>query len=362
MDINLKRFVNIDIEYQTPSTINSTRDLVALLTTEGTKGTSKIISSLAEFDKDSDLKTLVKTRKYAAIFFDNGGSKLNIVCGITSTDLETTISNLPNEQILVAYCGEYSELKKVAQSRTSKEGTTSDITKIYGINQKILLGRTTSAEDLSEGYHNFAVKVSKVDGAEMTMAAYLSKINVYGINTINDYAFTVENIMAETNDDAILGTVLDNNMNVDMKLANAIRNLGGNLVDGKDLVNQYTLIILHQTVTDRLISLLTTKLKGNTGLSSIYTTIAGELSRYVTNGYLTTDKTWNDETKTIMVNNKTYTLIEKGTRLLLGHQIVVLPFSALTQEEQAQKKCPPIYIFLADSYGIRSITINGEVI
>ena len=71
----------------------------------------------------------------------------------------------------------------------------------------------------------------------------------------------------------------------------------GDTISFLDVTN--SLIVLHQTVTDRLLTLLAQKIKGNAGVSAIYTTIAGELNRYVTNGYLSTDKVWTDTTKTL---------------------------------------------------------------
>lgn len=362
MDINVKRFVNIDIHHKVSSSVSSIRDTAVLLTSEGVTGTSKIFSSYNDMLQDATYKTYTETLKYAKVFFDNNGIKLDVHCGIADkATIISTISALPESEIVVAFTGSSSIMKDVATEMTSSIGTTDDITKIYGINQKILLARLTAAENDSR-ITNFAVKVSNTEGAEMTIAAYLTKLDIYGNDTIKDYAFTTENITAEVNDDTVLGNVLDNNMNVDMLLADSVRNLGGNLTDGTDIVNQYTLIVLHQTVTDRLLNLLTQKIKGQSGVSAIYTTIAGELGRYLTNGYLTTDKTWTDSTKTISYNGKTYTLIEENTPLRLGYKITVLPLSSLTEEDKKAHKCPPIYIFLAESYGIRSITINGEVI
>lgn len=369
MDINIKRFVDIDIQYHVPSSISSIRDTAVLMTSEGTSGQHKVFNSLAALEADSTYGALTETVKYAAVFFNNGGIKLDIRCGISNAaGIVNEIKNLPNSEIVVAYVGNFSVLKEAATTMTSSAGTTGNITTVYGINQKIILARAESSEIVDcSGIDNFAVKVSSIKGAEMTIAAYLTKISIYGTDSIHDYAFTVESFTEEQltkiiNDDTLLGNVLDNNMNVDMELAGAIRNLGGNLTNGNDLVNQYVLIVLHQTVTDRLLNLLTQKLKGNAGVSAIYTTIAGELGKYVTNGYLTTDKVWTDATKTIDYNNRTYTLIEEGTPLTLGYHITVLPLSSLTDEDKAKRKCPPVYIFLADSYGIRSITVNGEVI
>lgn len=362
MDINIKRFVNIDIHQKIVSSVSSIRDTAVLLTSDGNSNSNKVFSSYAAMLADNTYKGYAKTLKYAKVFFDNGGVKLDVHCGIASKDaIVTEIKNLPTSEIIVGYAGDASMMKEAATEITALSGTVDDITKVYGINQKILLSRVTAATDNSS-INNFAVKVSATEGAEMTIAAYLTKLSIYGTDTIHDYAFTSENITAEPNNDEVLGAVLDNNMNVDMTLVNAVRNLGGNLTNGLDIVNQYVLIVLQQTVTDRLLNLLTQKIKGQSGISAIYTAIAGELGRYVTNGYLVTDKVWTDETKTTSYNGKTYTLIEKNTPLTLGYRVVVLPYSSLSEDDKQNHKCPPIYIFLAESYGIRSITINGEVI
>lgn len=362
MDINIKRFVNIDIHQKILSSVSSIRDTAVLLTSDGTANSNRVFSSYAAMLADNTYKEYEETLKYAKVFFDNGGIKLDVHCGIASKDtIVSEIKNLPTSEIVVAYAGDASMMKEAATEITAQSGDVNDITKVYGINQKILLSRVATTEDNS-AINNFAVKVSAVEGAEMTIAAYLTKLSIYGTDTIHDYAFTAENITAEANDDAVLGSVLEKNMNVDMTLVNAVRNLGGNLTNGLDIVNQYVLIVLQQTVTDRLLSLLTQKIKGQSGISAIYTAIAGELGRYVTDGYLVTDKVWTDETKTVSYNGKTYVLIEKNTPLTLGYRVVVLPYGSLSEDDKKNHKCPPIYIFLAESYGIRSITINGEVI
>lgn len=355
MDINVKRFVDIDIQYKTIATANATRDTSVLLTIEGTAGTNTLCESLEDYK--SKIKNLTNTDKFAEIYFNNGGNKLYVMQGITKTTLSDTIATLQNDYIVVAYTGDYVDIKNVAKTREADAS-------IYGVNEKILLGRIQSSTVSSEtdAIDNFAVKVSSQAGAEMTIAAYLSNINVYGTDTVHDYSFTKEVITQETNDDTLLGKVIDNNMNVDMYLANATRNLGGNLKDGKDLVNKYMLIVLHQTLTERLLNLLTQKIKGNKGLASIQSVMSDELSKYIQNGYLTTDKIWTEDTIYKNYNNKQYTILEKGTALLKGYQIVILPLSSLTEVDKAKRSTPPIYVVIADSYGIRFITVNGDVI
>ena len=196
----------------------------------------------------------------------------------------------------------------------------------------------------------------------MTIAAYLSQIDVYGIDTIYDYAFTQESITAEDLTDTEYGTLNSNNVNVDIALANATRNCGGNCTDGADIVNNFVRIILHQTLTDRLLNLLTTKLKNSTGVSKIYTVMTDELEKYKMSGYLTIDKIWTKDTLKIEYNGTAYTIIEQGTPLINGYFIKVLPLSSLTESDKLAHKAPLIYVIIADQYGIRKITINGDVI
>lgn len=352
-NIDIRRFIDINILHHSISSVSSIRDTVVLLTTEGTQGTDKIYNSLTDYTAQETTTNYPNTTKYIEMYFANSGNKVRVLYGITSAILQQTIKNLPNEQIVVAYTGQYADIKLAAQTRETD-------TTIYGINQKILLGCTVT--DDTDEIKNFAVKYSNITGAEMTIAAYLSQIDIYGINTVQDYAFTKEVITPEDNDDSILEKVLNNNMNIDMNIASAIRNLGGNLKDGLDIVNEYILIVLQQTLTDRLFNLLAQKIKGTSGLSAIYATMAQEFTRYITNGYLSTDKVWTYDDLTVTYNNKTYTIIEANTPLLLGYSITILPLSSLTEEDKKLHKTPPIYVIVADSYGIRKITVNGEVI
>ena len=370
-NINIKRFVDINIVKHATSSVNSLRDTVVLLSTESstTSDSDVVYSSLADFTSTQTIASVPLTNKYLTIFFNNNGNKVRVIYGITKDKIASTILTLPYEQIVVAYTGDYSDIKSVATTRANNSNTTDvnfahNNTYYYGVDQKILLGRTTSeliATD-TDKIANFAVKVSSEVGAEMTIAAYLSNIIIYGSNTVSDYAFTTEVITAESNEDTVLGNVLQNNANVDMTLANAIRNLGGNLKDGNDITNTFMLIVLHQTLTERILNLLASKIKDEQGLAAIQTVMADELSKYVTNGYLTTDEVWTDNDLTVTYNGQTYTVISKNTALINGYYISILPYTSLSTSDKAERKTPPIYVIVADSYGIRKITVNGEVI
>lgn len=355
MSINVKNFVDINIAHHDVSSVNATRDTAVLFTTEGTVGTDEIFSSIVAFS-ESYSDTFTATLKYVQMFFNNGGNKLRVIQAIkTELELGTAIAELPNEHLVVAYCGDQSFVKAVAQTREAD-------TRNYGVNRKILLmGVTTNTDESSIA--DLAMKYTKdlTLGAEMTIAAYLTNINVYGTNTIHDYAFTKENIVAMTDDEGTYQYCMQRNINVDVYLANSVRNVGGNLKNGLDLVNEFTLIVLQQTCTDRLLNLLVEKIKGEHGLASIYSVLSEELDKYVTNGYLSTEKIWTNGDLNISYNGVSYNIIQNNTQLNLGYHITILPLASLSTADKADKKTPPIYLIVADSYSIRKITINGEV-
>lgn len=361
-EINLKRFVDIDIKAKVSRAGTGTRDTVVLFTPDGESGTITEINSLAEALETYTAEDAPTTRAYLSVYYNNGGIKCRVVEGIGYSALTAeTIKNLDNDYIIVACAVPdtaveqgYAALKTIATTRNADSS-------IYGINEKIIIARTEVNSDASE-VANFAVKYSNELGAEMTIAAYLCQINVYKQDTVHDYAFTAEAIDAEAVDDTAFGLATANDMNIDIRLAGAVRNMGGNCKDGADLTNNYVRIILHQTLTDRLISLLAQKIKNTHGISQIYSAIAQELEEYRNNGYLTTDKIWTADNLDIVYNQQTYRIIDKGTALVAGYYIKVLPLSSLTDADKAARKAPPIYVIIADQYGIRQITISGEVI
>lgn len=366
--INVKRFVDIDIKTNVISGIVGTRDTVVLFTPEGTEGTQNLISSMAEAVETYGLTTT--TLAYLTVFFNNGGVKCLVIEGTAYSAITSSmLKDLNDEYILVVSAiptanitAGYSAMKTLATTRNSD-------TSIYGVNEKIIITRSNVFNDTAS-IKNFVVKYSQTLGAEMTIAAYLTRINVYKQDTVYDYAFTAETLGFDENEQPIyedindndFGTLISNNYNVDINLADTVVNMGGNCKNGADITNTYVNIILHQTLTTRLTRLLQQKIKNSSGLAQIYTVTAQELEEYKNAGYLTTDKIWTKDDLTIVYNNQTYTIITKGTPLVTGYYIKVLPLSSLTEADKLARKTPPIYIVIADQYGIRQITINGEVI
>ena len=193
-NISLKQFVDVYIQPKISREVDSTRKTVVILTNEvDSEAESNIYTGLKSPSLDNSLFPI--TNAYLKVYFDNGGIDATVMAGIayTSSAIGTAIDALDDNLIVIAYAYEngrqgndanYDVMLDVAQSRNA------DID-VQGINEKIILSRSESYSD-NTLCENFAVKYSTIVGAEMTMAAYLSQCNMYGINTIKDYAFTAE--------------------------------------------------------------------------------------------------------------------------------------------------------------------------
>lgn len=367
-NIDLREFVNINLVRHENSSISNIRDTVVLYTNaqhtpvldDNDQDTyTGLFDSLVGVDAYFAKETV--PYKYLKMFFDNQGIKVlvkdNVALASFNADL---IKTLDNKYICIAYANA-DELTSQADVYNVLVDIAEELAEsTYGITQKILLARTESDDEVN--VKNFGVKYSTEVGAEMTIAAYLSGINVYKDDTVYDYAFTEEKIPESNINNETFKDLMNHNFNVDIDLANAVRNTGGNCKNGEDLVNSYVLIILHQTLTDALVNLLTQKIKGSQGVSQIYSAMTQELEKYLNCGYLATDKIWTDEDLIVTKNGVNYTIIEKGTPLLKGYSIKVLPFDSLTTAQKANHEAPEVYVIIADQYGIRKITVTGEVL
>ena len=352
-NISFKNFVDVNIQPKISREVQSTRKEVIILTDE-VDTSSETFTGLTSASLDNS--NFPTTNKYLTMYFKNGGISATVITGITfvKANILTALESIADKYIVIAFANSseaenYSVLKSVAQDDT--------FIARKGINEKILVSRSDVFTD-TDDVRNIAVKYSTIIGAEMTMAAYLSQIDVYKINSIKDYMFTAEAITAEdiSNDD--FTDIITRNYNVDINLQGIVRDCGGNCKDGDSLTNNYTRIVLNQTLTERLVNLLTSKLSSTDGVSKIYATIVNELEYYKSNGYLSTDKIW--EYDDLVIDG--ITVITKGTALLSGYYVKVFPMSSLTPTQKKAHQAPPIYVIVADQYSIRLIKVDGEVI
>lgn len=359
MALNLDKFIKIIIKSGENSSRFASRDTAVLLcdtlnVISPASADYTLLESREDLDKNvsNPSETL---KKYVRIFFDNKGVKLKLV-KINGT-IKETIKSLDRDLITIAYCSD-------ASSRLTKADFPDNITNTS--DQKILVTWDTLNDGysyLNENTSQFFIVKYGNPGVEMTVLAYLTNINGYYYESVQDYDFTVEELREEyytQPSDTIVEGAIVKNYNVDAELAGELRNIGGNDTRGYSLVNDFMMILLSQTLSDKLLNVITSKIKYNqNGLNIIQSTIIQELDRYVNCGYLTKDKVWTDDT---LIVPEGYTLITKNTPLKQGYKFIILPFSTLTDAEKNNHELPKIYLLLAESYSIRSIEINGKTL
>ena len=409
--INLSNFVDVNINYKITSSITSTRDTAVLIKThtaptasaqpstknvlttfgKGENAVEALVTTYTEIpvnDAKTEGQVTYKDVNYVAegdplyyyysMFFQNGGQKLMVISVegantsvLTKADLTTIVKALDYKYVVITSTINYSDMNDLA---SAINGDTS----VNGCYQKKFITHITEAEYADEHFdittikkvENYAIKYG-LAGIEMTMAAYLTQIDIDDYASVKDYAFTIEKVSYSYKDGDVTTVVgeaysdndlvtelMEANINVDGELVNAVRVLGGNDFGGGEFVNYYMLILLHQTLTERLVGVLTQKLKYNPqGLSIIGSAIGTELDRYVNCGYISTNDAWTDDSLYYQGN----LIISKNTLLPLGYKYVVMPFSTLSETDRQEHKLPKIFVLISDGYSVRKIEIVGEV-
>ena len=421
MAVNLKNFVNVNLDYFVTTTASGTRDTAVLLEVNDVPASGQephlskadhVYTSLEEFAADltvsSGPKEAYELYKYVRCFFANNGKKLHIIRMPELPSGETTdswikkqLKGIPKEEIVVASTANESVMRSIAASILEDA-------EFSGISEKILVShidqlqweetievpnesdptadpttQTITVDFEFPHLDNYILKFNNNNGlgatpslgSEMSILAFLTKVNVQGNKPISDYCYTKEvaefsyvnndavvkySYLDEDNDDVV--KIMDNNANVDTILVNQSLVVGGNTTGGKDLVNHFVKIVLTQTMTDRLVKLLATKIRYNqTGINLISNTIVSELNKYKNFGYLTTSKIWEEDDLYVEVNGQEYLLISNQEPLITGYKFIILPLTSLSEEDKQKHLLPKIFLLVADSYAIRTIQISGWV-
>lgn len=354
MSVKLSNFVQIAIKkYLTPS-FTTTREVAVLLNPAtpiadvgyyrlgGTGDGSTVAAAASPYTTG----TTTFKNKFFEVFFNNGGRVLHVVSALT---------DLPREEIVIA----------IPSTDTISYASN---TELLGPDEKIYVKiktTTPTAVGTDEGLvYKYEASTTGLYAGTSVMAtlAYFSKLKIYDKNAAKDYAFTAEIIDStnylSTTDNTVVAACLAYHVNCMTYLAGANRNIGGDDCVGNDLTNLFMRIVLQQTMTDRLINLLSSKIKyDDRGITSVKAAIASELARFVNNGYIATDKAWTDED--LYINDEL--IISKNSPLLGGYKIHIAGFDTLTQAQRDDRQFPNIYVLYGDAYSIRKIVVNGEV-
>lgn len=360
--VDIRQFVDINITRKDLVSVGlADRDTIALIASQGTAGVVKTVTTLNYKTEYADQPQILT---YLDVFFKEGGIRCKVYEGISSNQRLETISNLPTNLIIIGIVG-----------LTLSEALTIDVEleKLVGIHRKKLLVRLLKSDVVDElgeekitpvSTNNILWIESEHTGYEMTIGAYLSKIPLDRAQSVKDFCYTLTSLDENVaNIDTNYYTILKrNNINVILELANTKRIVGGNTANGEDLVNSYMLIVVTQFTTDAILRTLLSKIKGNQGLAGLRSSLTRVLYDFVNNGYLIDTKIWTNEDWVVEHNDRKFTIITKSTLIQTGFHIQVLPFTALSATDMKNGVCPPIYIVLADRFGIRTVVIEGGVI
>ena len=380
MDLKLTNFIKVNINnYKKLITSSvSSYDTAVLIYYDSTMSeTDPFIQTLANptttISGDS-VSGLTNIADYITAFFNNSGRFLQVIKTKTlasSADLISLLENVPTNYKIVGFvCNQSGTVISESTFRGYASAYNSNFAeeKLY---QKIFVAEvaystgTTADLPASVNIENYVLKYGSL-GISASILAYFTNMSIFTTNSVQDYAFTQENYINDSvnskyyyfNNNDLVTTAMDRNINIDSYIAGSVRNLGGNDTAGYDLTNQFMLLVLHEELTNSLMSLIASKIKYNQYGSAAVSAVANSvLNKFVSNGYLNPGEEWVDND----LYYKGIKIVSKNEILYSGYKVQILPFSTLTSEEKESHQLPDLYVLIADSYGIRKIVVSGSV-
>lgn len=193
----------------------------------------------------------------------------------------------------------------------------------------------------------------------LSFLAFTTQIRLDGFNTIEDYCYTDENGLE----------IIDSKGHYDMwvtkynfvdKVGNKVLNFGGNLYNGTSIDSDFGVTCIENDIAYALLDIVTSKIRITpTAQTRVVTAINTVLNRYINNGLILSNSVYSGEDMFIKYNEKTYSIIHKGTTLLNGYYVFTVPVSAISVEDKQNKKFTPIIIVIMTSAGARTISVSG---
>ena len=210
--------------------------------------------------------------------------------------------------------------------------------------------------------NNIFVKlVDTVVGTDdaLSFLAFTTQIRLDGFNTIEDYCYTDENGLEIIDSTGHYDTWITKYNFVD-KVGNKVLNFGGNLYNGISIDSDFGVTCIENDIAYALLDIVTSKIRITpTAQTRVVTAINTVLNRYINNGLILSNSVYSGEDMFIKYNEKTYSIIHKGTTLLNGYYVFTVPVSAISVEDKQNKKFTPIIVVIMTSAGARTISVSG---
>lgn len=193
----------------------------------------------------------------------------------------------------------------------------------------------------------------------LSFLAFTTQIRLDGFNTIEDYCYTDEDGLAIIDSKDHYDTWITKYNFVD-KVGNKVLNFGGNLYNGTSIDSDFGVTCIENDIAYALLDIVTSKIRITpTAQTRVVTAINTVLNRYINNGLILSNSVYSGEDMFIKYNEKTYSIIHKGTTLLNGYYVFTVPVSAISVEDKQNKKFTPIIVVIMTSAGARTISVTG---
>lgn len=193
----------------------------------------------------------------------------------------------------------------------------------------------------------------------LSFLAFTTQIRLDGFNTIEDYCYTDEDGLEIIDSKGHYDTWITKYNFVD-KVGNKVLNFGGNLYNGTSIDSDFGVTCIENDIAYALLDIVTSKIRITpTAQTRVVTAINTVLNRYINNGLILSNSVYSGEDMFIKYNEKTYSIIHKGTTLLNGYYVFTVPVSAISVEDKQNKKFTPIIVVIMTSAGARTISVSG---
>lgn len=320
---------------------------------------NKILSDNLTTAKPNPLNTNVINNLHR--FFDYDGQELIVVlCDnkIPTADDVQTIKGTFQDFIY------YTVSQDIFNSLTATniDDLNKDVSAPYTV--RLCLTVTTVNETKLAAVKNNNIFVKLVDTTVKTddalaFLAFTTQIRLDGFNTIEDYCYTDENGLEIIDSKDHYDTWITKYNFVD-KVGNKVLNFGGNLYNGTSIDSDFGVTCIENDIAYALLDIVTSKIRITpTAQTRVVTAINTVLNRYINNGLILSNSVYSGEDMFIKYNEKTYSIIHKGTTLLNGYYVFTVPVSAISVEDKQNKKFTPIIVVIMTSAGARTISVTG---
>lgn len=239
-----------------------------------------------------------------------------------------------------------------------------DISAPYTVRLCLTVKNTEENETKLAAVKNNNIFVKLVDttvGTDdaLTFLAFTTQIRLDGFNTIEDYCYTDEDGLTVIDSKGHYDTWITKYNFVD-KVGNKVLNFGGNLYNGTSIDSDFGVTCIENDIAYALLDIVTSKIRITpTAQTRVVTAINTVLNRYINNGLILSNSVYSGEDMFIKYNEKTYSIIHKGTTLLNGYYVFTVPVSAISVEDKQNKKFTPIIVVIMTSAGARTISVSG---